>query len=199
VCFLLGFPFPLTALQILWINLLTDAFSGLALAFEPPRAQTLKEPPRNPHASMLKPVILRSASYGLLALIFELAFFVSGLGQGVEKARTLVFTFCVFFELTAIFSIRSDRIFNFRIKNRKLVIAVVASAILQVATMYTPLRNALETVPLTLSEIIYILLACVFCFFVMETIKLVLSKLRRPSPSRQERNMVLELNSRQKR
>ena len=184
VCFLLGFPFPLTALQILWINLLTDSFSGLALAFEPPRAQTLKEPPRNPHASMLKPVILRSASYGLLALIFELAFFVSGLGQGVEKARTLVFMFCVFFELTAIFSIRSDRFFDFRIENRKLVLAVVASAILQVATMYTPLRNALETTPLTLSEIIHILLACVFCFFVMETMKLVLPKLKRWSPSR---------------
>lgn len=170
-CFLLGLPFPITALQILWINLLTDAFSGLALAFEPPREEALKEPPRNPRESMLKPVILRSASYGLLALVFELMFFMSGLRHGVEKARTLVFMFCVFFELTAIFSIRTEKIFNLRVKNTKLVLAVIASAILQLATMYTPLRNVLEVTPLTLSEITLILLTCVLCFFAMETIK----------------------------
>lgn len=110
VCFIAGFPYPLTALQILWINLITDGFSGIALAFEPPGEGVLEDPPRNPHQNMLKPVILRAASYGLIALIFELLFFTLGLQVSVEKARTMVFAFCIFFELTAIFSIRTDKI-----------------------------------------------------------------------------------------
>jgi len=178
-CFLLGFPFPITALQILWINLLTDAFSGLALAFEPPREEILKEPPRNPQESMLKPIILRSAFYGLLALVFELAFFMTGMGFGVEKARTLVFMFCVFFEFSAIFSIRSDKVFDVRIKNVKLIIAVIASAILQMATMFPPLQVVLEITPLTPFEIAFILLTCVLCFLAMESIKFLSEYLKR--------------------
>jgi Ca2+-transporting ATPase len=176
VAFLLGLPFPLTALQILWINLLTDAFAGLALAFEPPRAEVLHDKPRNPHASMLKPVIGRAATYGLLALIFELLFFLTGLGTSVAKARTLVFTFCVFFELVAIFSIRTEKRFDLKVQNRWLILAVVVSVVFQLVAIYSPLRHVLEVVPLTLGELGTVVGTSLLSYVLMEIVKLVILK-----------------------
>ena len=56
IVLMIGWPLPLVALQILWLNLVTDIFPAFALALEPSAPDTMKRPPRDPQESLLTPV-----------------------------------------------------------------------------------------------------------------------------------------------
>lgn len=175
--FVFGLPLPFTALQILWINLVTDSFPALALAFEEPGKDIMKEAPRDPKKSMILDVVLKAFFIGSLAFLFGLGLFIYYLKMGdSNKARTIVFTFSVFFELFVVFSIRSKHPFwqkagNGLFSNKFLIIAVLLSTILQLAVLYTPLSIPLETIPLSQLDWIFILVPCLVSFLILEIIK----------------------------
>jgi Ca2+-transporting ATPase len=89
-----GAPLPLLPLQILWLNLVTDTFPALALAFEPAEADLMRRPPRAPDAPILSRHMLGSiAVYATLITASTLAAFAWGLtqGEGTGQAVTLSF------------------------------------------------------------------------------------------------------------
>jgi len=138
---LAGLPQPLTTLQILWINFVTDGFPALALAYEPPTTDVLREPPRDLSSRMVRPIFAYALFLGFISLIGEALIFLAYLPD-VVKARTMLFTAAVLFELFIVFSIRSKApLWRGLFSNRYLVIAFLGSFLLQLLALYAaPLR-----------------------------------------------------------
>ncbi|MFS0850776.1 HAD-IC family P-type ATPase [Novosphingobium panipatense] len=106
---LLGFTLPMTATQILWINLVTTVTLGLVLAFEPPETEVMQRPPRRADASLLSPFLLwRVIFVSILFTVLMLAvFFVAqARGEDIATARTLVVNMLVIAETSYLFNVR---------------------------------------------------------------------------------------------
>ena len=162
---------PLLAVQILWINLITDGGPALALGVEPAEPDQMAYPPR----STQEPVIDRAMwgtillvggimSLGTLAIldgylpdgIFEFVAFGSDSDWTLRHARTMAFTTLVMFQMFNVFNARSATLSIFQVglfKNRWLWVAVGASVFLHAVVIYwTPMQNAFETVPLSAGD-----------------------------------------------
>lgn len=142
---------PLTALQLLWINLITDGFPALALGLDPPLENVMKRKPRNPKERMLsRPVLKEMFTVGLaISTIIMFAFAYSVASPG--RAVTLVFTLFVILELANVMRIRLEKGQPF-FSNKKLLAAIAVSFALQLAVIYTPLHAAFDTVPLAAAD-----------------------------------------------
>ncbi len=142
--FLMGLPQPLTILQVLWLNLITDGLPALALAFDPPSGDVLKESPRELGSSMVRPIVGCALFYGLLALICNV-FIVLLYLSDVTKMRTVLFTQAVLFELAVVFAIRGESRPFWRgfFENKYLLAAVAVSALIQVSLVYVPALHPL--------------------------------------------------------
>ncbi len=161
---LMGMPaLPLLAVQILWINLVTDSGPALALGVDPPAPHLMRRPPR-PRG---QGVIDRAMWTGLLLVGITMAagtllMFDYGLPGGliagsgdVTYARTLAFTTLVLFQLFNVFSARSDRegAWTALFSNRWLWAAVLLSLAMQVAVVHLPfLQRAFQTTPLAAGD-----------------------------------------------
>jgi P-type Ca2+ transporter type 2C len=154
---LAGWPLPLTALQILWLNLVTDVFPALALALEPSRDDIMRRPPRDPRAELVTPRFLGLITVqSLLLAAVTLAAFTIGLGwhgtsgEGLRRAGTMTFMTLALAQLTHAFNVRSatrsalgGRLFT----NAGLWFAVGSCVVLQVAAVAVPpLRELMHTV-----------------------------------------------------
>ena len=154
----LGLPLPLSAVMILWINLITDGACVIPLGLEPRHRDVLSQPPRDPDspildASMLKRMALLAiimAAGTIIAFIFDLE------NNGLEKARIMAFTTLAAFQWLKAFSARSrsQSIFNLGpFSNRWLDAGVAAAIVLQLLAVYTGIgRNILSTVPLSVMD-----------------------------------------------
>ena len=150
---------PLLATQILWINLVTDAFPALAVGVDPPDTGLMQRKPRDPRTG----VITRRMWFGITvaAVVIgggTLLVLDSGLpggffrgGGSVEYARTLAFNALVLYEFVDVFCIRSDEQSALQVlfRNAWIWLAVGAGVALQAAVIYVPtLQQAFGTVPL---------------------------------------------------
>jgi len=146
-------PLPLIAVQILWVNLVTDGLPALALGVDPPDPDIMQRPPRDPKES-----VFTGRVNGLIAVaavtmtLFTIPIFLSKLAFGDQVARTMVFTLIVMFEMFNAFNCRSERHSLLKVgftKNRFLLIAVASSILLQLTVIYVPfLQVMFETAPL---------------------------------------------------
>jgi Ca2+-transporting ATPase len=150
---LLGWPVPLTTIQILWINLVTDSLPALALGVEPPEPDIMQRPPRPPR----EPVItlhrgLLIVLHGLLlagaaAVAFAVA--LAHAPDNVARARTVAFCTLAAAQLFYAFGCRSQRYTMPQIgafTNPRLILAIAVSGLLQLSTVTIPvLRPLFET------------------------------------------------------
>lgn len=149
-----GNPFvPLSAVQILWINLASDGLPAIALGVDPIDPTAMKRSPRNPADSLIS----RKKTVHLLLISFVIAFGTLaacyfGMRQSGELAQTMAFTTLVVLELAAVQIIRSP--YNISIfSNPFIIAAVTTSFLLQLFIVYTPfLQRVFKTVPLSISE-----------------------------------------------
>lgn len=152
----LGIGQPLTAMQLLWLNLVTDIFPGLALALEPPEPDVLSQPPRNPADP-----ILRTADFQRIALESTLlsssalgAYGYGLLRYGVgAQSSAIAFMSLTTAQLLHAISCRSTSHSIFQPRslppNRYLAIALAGSLTLQFLTTLVPgLRQLLNIAPL---------------------------------------------------
>ncbi|MFM8735588.1 MAG: cation-translocating P-type ATPase [Pirellulales bacterium] len=147
-----GWPAPLAAIQILWLNLVTDGLPALALGLEPPEPDIMQRPPRPPR----EPVIPRRrgleilAHGAIVAAVAVAAFWFTWRGdpERLPHARTVAFCVAAFSQLLFAIGCRSDRRTAFGLgvrANPALLVAVALSALLQVAVvMVPPARSFLE-------------------------------------------------------
>lgn len=149
-----GNPFvPLSAVQILWINLASDGLPAIALGVDPIDPMSMKRFPRKPSDS----IISRKKACHLLLISFiialgTLAACYFGMHHSGELAQTMAFTTLVVLELVAVQIIRS--IYNANIFSNSLIIAAVSlSFLMQLFIVYTPfLQRVFKTVPLNIRE-----------------------------------------------
>ncbi|MEX1068428.1 MAG: cation-translocating P-type ATPase [Patescibacteria group bacterium] len=143
----LGFPVPLTPIQILWMNLVTDGLPALALSEDPGDHNVMDEPPRRKGVPVLDLLGKRwLLTVGLGLGIISLATFILLDFTSLEKARTATFTVFVVGEMVAALAVRKgERLFS----NPLLWVAIVASLGLQAAILFLPpLQKIFDTVPL---------------------------------------------------
>ena len=154
---LLGLPLILIPVQILWINLITDGLTALALGLEPAEQDVMQQRPRDPG----EPILTRAAFTIILALgawLGLLTLYVfSGLYHiDLDRARTMAFTGLIVFELYNVLNFRSFRFPLHRIgffSNPALLYAILGSLALQVLVVYVPVfQDFLGTAPLTLAD-----------------------------------------------
>ncbi|HET7458194.1 MAG TPA: cation-transporting P-type ATPase [Gemmatimonadaceae bacterium] len=147
-------PQPLAALQLLWLNLVTDTFPALALAVEPPEADVMARPPRDPRAELLSADFLRGvAVYGAAITAVTLAAFVISLGGAhPERAQTMAFMTLALAQALHLGNARSAAPVlapGAAVGNRWALAAVALVVALQVATVRVPaLSVALGVRPL---------------------------------------------------
>ncbi len=145
-----GWPAPLAAIQILWLNLVTDGLPALALGLEPPEPDIMERPPRPPQ----QPVITRRqglvilAHGGLVAAVTLAAFWLTWRGSAdpevIERAQTTTFCVAAFAQLLFAIGCRSDRRTAFGIgffRNPPLLAAIAISSLLQVAVVTLPVAR----------------------------------------------------------
>jgi Ca2+-transporting ATPase len=148
---------PLTAIQLLWLNLVTDGAPALALGTEKGDPDIMDQKPRPPQES----IINRDMRIGLIVQTIAissvvLVAFMIGLRHDVAYAHTMAFATLSLSELIRAFTSRSERYGLFKIgvfSNKWMNIAVAASAALVFMVIYIPFFNPIfQTEPLTLTE-----------------------------------------------
>jgi Ca2+-transporting ATPase len=140
---LLGLPLPLTAVQILYVNLATDGLPALALAVDPPEEDLMRRPPRNRRIGIFtRPVIVLMVVGGLWSMMVNLAFFhwLLSSGRDLREAMAMIFGLLVMIEFFKAYNFRSDRVSALQrpFANRWLNVVVVAELGLLVLIIYLP-------------------------------------------------------------
>jgi Ca2+-transporting ATPase len=155
---LLGLPLPLTAAQILYVNLATDGLPALALAADPHEADLMRRRPRDAKAGLLtRPVLALIVVGGLWSAGANVAIFAGALadGRSPAEARSLTFVSLILIQLVKAYNFRSDRASVLRLPfaNRWLDLAVLWELALLVAVVNVPfLQRALGTAALSASD-----------------------------------------------
>ncbi len=109
---LLGLPLPLTAVQILYVNLATDGLPALALSVDPPEPDIMRRPPRNPGTGIFtRPVVTLITVGGVWSAIVNLSLFTWALnsGRSVPEAMAMTFVSLVLIQFFKAYNFRSDR------------------------------------------------------------------------------------------
>lgn len=181
VAVMLGLPLPLFPIQILWINLVTDGLPALAMAFEPPEANTMRRRPRDRSEGLFGhglawAVILIGGSVAIANLIlFELLLPADADDNHIEYAQTAVFMTLAMAELIYATSARDlSQPVDFRgvVRNKALMAAIVAGVLLQLAVCYVPvLQQIFHTTSLSLRDLAICFGVATTGFVVMEVWK----------------------------
>ena len=179
-----GWPLPLGALRILWLNMITDIFPALALALEPSAPGMMKRPPREPKESLLPPRFLGLIGWqGVLLAGVTLLAYVLGMrwygaeGEGLRHAVTITFMTLAPAQVFHAYNVRSQRRSAFTARlftNGWLGAAVLVCILLQVAAVYVPfLQAVLHTVPLTAADWAVIVACSLAPVGIVELVKVV--------------------------
>jgi Ca2+-transporting ATPase len=142
----LGMPMPLSAVQILYLNLATDGLPALALAVDPPERDLMRRKPRNPRAGIFsRPVVFLMVVGGIWSAVANLGLFAwaRACDFPADECMTLVFVSLCLVEFFKAFSFRSDRhtVFRRPFANRWLNLAIVWELLLLAGVVYLPFMH----------------------------------------------------------
>jgi len=173
----LGMDIPLTPLQILWVNLVTDGLPGLALGVEGSERDVMRRPPR----PLKESVFAGGMAFNIIwsGLLLGLVSLLTGWWvwrQGDPGWQTVIFTVLTMSQLFQSFALRSQRDSVFRLgllSNRLLVRAWIITLVLQLGLIYLPFaQSVFKTQPLPPGQLILILLISTSVFWAVEFEKL---------------------------
>ncbi len=154
--FLAGLPLPLTAIHILWINLVTNGPPALALGVDPPAPDLMKRPPRPPQEGVFTPrlVFLLGVFAFLLSLFLFPIFNVAVKKYSLVISQTILFTGFVLLAIPVAYVARSERLPLWKISpfaNKWLNLCALMMLFSQLLIVYFPLLNRyLQTEPITI-------------------------------------------------
>ncbi len=179
-----GMPIPLLAVQLLWLNLVTNGIQDVALAFEGGEPGAMKRKPRRPEESifnsqMIWQVVVSGLTIGGMA--FGLWYWLVAI-QGLEEdsARNFVLLFMVLSQNVHVFNCRSESVSAFKIPIRRNVVllaGVIGAQAIHVLSMHVPfMRNLLGIEPVKLNDWLLLLTMALVILMVMELFKLMRRK-----------------------
>ena len=172
-------PMPLVAIQLLWINVVTDGIQDFALSFEKAEEGILKEKPRDPkesifNRSLLKEIIVAGLVIG--GVVFSVWYLLlNKLNMDVSIARGYIMALMVFIQNIHVFNCRSEKksAFKVPIKNNLLIVyGVLVSVLLQIIVMEIPfLSKLLKTTSIPFIHIIYLAIIASSVLIIIEIYK----------------------------
>jgi len=169
---------PLLALQILWVNLVTDTAVSIPLGLEHKHGNELKQPPRHPRVGLLYPGLFLRVVFlaGLMSIGIFMVFNWAQARMSLDEARTITFCTMVAFEWFRAFNARTDEYSVFKvgiISNRWLLLTIAIAVLLQVSVVYTPfLQAAFGTVTLGIDKWAIAIAAGAILFIIEEARKI---------------------------
>jgi P-type Ca2+ transporter type 2C len=153
----IGLPAPLTVVQILLVNLLTNGPPAVAVGFDPPGPGLMDRPPRPPREPLLAPIRTPLVIGGLTTGAVTLAAFLLGYAQDQATGQTMAFTALVLAQLAYVFAVRASGWPPLAGRNPILYGAVAVSVAIVVAMhAVPPLRDAFDLVTLGANQLIAI-------------------------------------------
>ena len=182
---LVGFTLPMTAAQILWINLILTVTLGLVLAFEPSEPGVMRRPPRPAGAPLLSPFLLwRVVLVSLLFMAGALGIFFYALGRGLDldTARTMVVNTIVVLEIFYLFNVRylhmTSITWRGALGTPAVLVAVGAVVVAQLLFTYAPFMHELfASRPVAFVDGMIIVATGVLLMLILETEKAALRRL----------------------
>ena len=172
-------PMPLVAIQLLWLNIVTDGIQDFALSFEKAEANVMKEKQKNSSASLIdKSLFMQTLASGLLIgiLVFIVWYYlISILKMDVSIARGYIMLLMVFMQNIHVFNCRSEKesAFKVSIKNNPfIVISVIACIILQIIVMEVDVfAKFLQTSPVPIIHVLMLFLVATIVLIAIEIYK----------------------------
>ncbi|MCX2794963.1 HAD-IC family P-type ATPase [Microbulbifer thermotolerans] len=170
-----GLPLPLTAVQLLWLNLVTNSVQSIGLALEPGEGDEMQRPPRSPQESLFDPLMLRrviTAGLVMGGLAFGCFYWLLEQGWEVDAARNSVLLLMVLFENVQVFNSRSEYRSIFRqplFSNSILLLGTLAGQGIHILSLYSPLmQDLLGVSPVSAREWVTLLTVALLQLLAME-------------------------------
>lgn len=172
----LGLKAPLLAIQLLWINLVTDSLPAIAIGLETPDKDIMNKKPRDSRKSLFADglwgkIIVEGIMLGMLTLV---AFSIGNNLYGIEVGRTMAFVAMAMLELVHSFNVKSEEsIFKVGItENKYLVGAFILGTLLQIVVVMIPVfADIFKLVPLNLTQWLYTLGISILPLIIIEAQK----------------------------
>jgi Ca2+-transporting ATPase len=180
-----GLPMPLSAVQILYVNLATDGLPALALAVDPPERDLMHRRPRDPRVGIFtRSVVTDLIVAGVWSALVNISLFtwLLYIGRPLEQVMATTFVLLVLIQFFNAYNCRSDRlsILHRPFANRWLNTAVIWEVVLLIVIVYTPfLQRAFGTYSLTAKDW---MLTIALAFSIVPVIELVKWRARRGAP-----------------
>ncbi|MGJ8478450.1 HAD-IC family P-type ATPase [Sphingobium yanoikuyae] len=185
IAIIAGFALPMTATQILWINLVLTVTLGLVLAFEPTEPGTMERRPRAAGAPLLSPfllwrIMLVSVLMGAMAL--GIFFYAQHVGHDIDTARTMVVNMLIVGEIFYLFNVRFLHMRSLTLRGAMgtpIVLAAIAAVVIaQLLFTYAPfMHDIFDSRPLSLTDGLMIIGLGAAMFAVLELEKLAAHRL----------------------
>ena len=172
------YPLPLTAVQLLWLNLVTNGIQDVALAFEPREGNEMHQPPRKPsepifNRVMVERTLITAAVVGGVAFLLFQSLWLSGMP--LDEARNSTLLLMVLFENIHAFNSRSESRSVFAhnpMVNPMLLFGTLTAQLIHIVAMYTPgLHDVLGIQPVSLMHWLKLLTLALTILLAMELYK----------------------------
>ncbi|MEK7453156.1 MAG: HAD-IC family P-type ATPase [Patescibacteria group bacterium] len=172
-----GLSLPLLPIQLLWLNLVTEGLVVVALAVEPNQIDILNKKPKPKNEKVLSRDVLPLLFFtSLLMIVGTIILFSYFMPHGIDKARTIAFSFMAFSQLFNVLNMRSLTLSIFKIgffSNKFMIFALIFSVGIQLMVIYIPFfQNIFSFENLNLRELILIIVSSSLIIFVVEIYKI---------------------------
>lgn len=180
ISLILGLPLPVTAAQILWINIVSDGFPNIALTVDPKRKNIMNQAPRDPKEALAASwirwlIFIVSISGGVLAMVLFL--FAWNQTADIVYARSIAFAALGVNSLVYVFSVRNLKLpiwHGSLLRNPWLIVAVGVGLVLQILPYIWPtLGSYFEVIALGLSEWVSIFAVAIATLILIELSKVI--------------------------
>lgn len=174
-----GMPIPLAAVQLLWLNLVTDGLQDLALSFEKGEKGVMNQKPRDPKESLfdkllIQEIVISGLFIGLIVFVVWI-FLLKVINMEVATARGYVMALMVFMQNIHVFNCRSEKESVFKIKmfsNCFVPFAVFSSIFLQILIMEVPfLSHIMKTESISWDKMLLLFIISFPILLIMEVFK----------------------------
>jgi Ca2+-transporting ATPase len=180
-----GLPLPLLAVQLLWLNLVTNGIQDVALAFEPGEGDELKRRPRAPKEPIFDRLMIERTLVSALyigAVAFWVFQWVLATGHSLDEARNITLLLMVLFENVHVFNSRSETrsaLCHSPLRNKLLLAGTVLAQLVHIGAMYTPwLKGVLGVQPVSFGKWLELLAFALSVLAVMELHKWIWARRR---------------------
>ncbi len=185
VCFFLlsigfGYDIPLVAIQLLWLNIVTDGMQDIALSFEKSEDSIMKERPRDTKESLFsKDLMIEVLILGITisAVVFGVWKYMMDKNTDIITARAVIMMLMVFIQNVNVLNCRSEKRSVFKEKildNPMVIITVVGSILLQIIMAEIPLTAMfLDVTPLPMTTVFFLLVLSLVIIVVFEIYKVI--------------------------